>query len=135
MRDRAHGRMSSAGAGQAAEACRNCGNGGDEHELEPARTRPAAACRRASARALERRRAELLRQPVEVASIGGTFRAAPDVRTQMRPLDLRQLTVERERRPCTGVFALHGEDGSHVQYDAGRTHQLANRIYRCQTHI
>ena len=90
---------SSEGADQAAEACRNCDNGGDEPELEPARAGPAAACRHASAWALERRRAELLRQPVEVASIGGTFRAAPDVRAQIRPLDLRQLTVERERCP------------------------------------
>jgi hypothetical protein len=81
-------------------------------------------------RALKRRRSELLRQPVEVASIGGTLRAAPDVRAQMRPLDLRQLTVERERGPCTRSFALHGKDGSHIPYDGGKPRQLAKRIYR-----
>jgi hypothetical protein len=120
-------RASSEGAGQAAEACRKCDNGGDEPELESARSRPAAACRYASARALKWRRAKLLRQPVEVASKGGTLRAAPDVRAQMRPLDLRQLTVERERRPCTGSFALHGSDGSHVQYDGSYPASVSER--------
>jgi hypothetical protein len=45
-------------------------------------------------------------------------------------LDLRQLTVERERRPPVGAFTLDGEDGSHTSYDGACSPELARCVNR-----
>ena len=97
------------GAGQAAEARRDHDHGRGGPELECAPAGAAAACRHGlDDDALERGRAELLRQRAHVARELGAERAAPDVRAQQRLLDLRQLPVEPERGPGTGALALCG---------------------------
>src|SRR5262249_37492446 len=100
------------GAGQAAETGRDCDRGGGRTELDDPPAGDAATPRPPPAeptvaRALEGGRSDLLGEPGEVARERGACCAARDVRAQQRALDLRQLAVEPERRPCPGAFALH----------------------------
>ena len=76
----------------------------------------------------------ILRQAAHVADEPGAIGAAPDVRALERLLDLRQLPVEPERRPHAGTLALCCKDGSHADWDAHLTGELAtnrNARYHC----